>query len=144
MIRVLLDTNVVLDALLSRAPWNADAEAFFEANHRGQLEAHLTATALTDVFYVARRLTDRARAWRAVGTCLDQFFVLPVGVRELRAAASGSGDDFEDNLQIACAILAGLDAIVTRDPKGFAGSPVPVVTPAELLAQIPKGDDAGR
>jgi hypothetical protein len=38
--------------------------------------------------------------------------------------------------------IADLDAIVTRDPKGFAGSPVPVLSPAELLAQLPKGDPA--
>jgi hypothetical protein len=46
------------------------------------------------------------------------------------------GNDFEDNVQIACAVIAGLDAIVTRDPKGFAGSPVLVLTPAELLARL--------
>jgi predicted nucleic acid-binding protein len=142
MIRILLDTNVVLDALLSRTPWNAEAEAIFEANLNGRVAAHFTATSLTNVFYVARRLTDRARAWGAVGACLDQLYTLPVGARELRAAASGTGNDFEDNLLIACASHARLDAIVTRDPKGFSGSPFPVLSPAELLAQIPKDNDA--
>jgi hypothetical protein len=52
------------------------------------------------------------------------------------------GSDFEDNLQIACAVKAGLDAIVTRNPKDFADSPVPVLTPAELLALLPKPFDA--
>jgi hypothetical protein len=50
--------------------------------------------------------------------------------------------NFEDNLQVACAVLTRLDAIVTRDPRGFAGSPVPVLAPARLLAQIPKGGGA--
>jgi predicted nucleic acid-binding protein len=140
MSRILLDTNVVLDALLTRTPWNVDAEAIFKANRGGQIAAHMTANSLADVFYVARRLTDRPQAWRAIGTCLDQLYILSVGLRESRAAASGTGNDFEDNLQIACATLAGLDAIVTR--KDFAGSPIPVLTPAELLAQIAKGADA--
>jgi predicted nucleic acid-binding protein len=142
MIRVLLDTNVVLDALLSRTPWNAEADAIFEANRVGQIAAHLTATSLTDVFYVARRLSDRVRAWEAVGACLDQLYLLPVGLAELLAATAGAANDFEDNLQVACAVIARLDAIVTRDPRSFAGSPVPVLTPAELLAQISKGEDA--
>jgi hypothetical protein len=47
-----------------------------------------------------------------------------------------SGNDFEDNLQIACAILAGLDVIVTRDTKGFGEAPIPVLKPQDLLAQI--------
>lgn len=128
----------MLDALLSRTPWNTDAEALFRANVRGHVAAHFTATSLTDVFYVARRRTDRARAWKAIGTRLDPLCMLPVGARERRAAASVTGDDFEDNLQVACAVLARLDAIITRDPKGFVGSPITVLAPAELLAQIPK------
>jgi hypothetical protein len=46
------------------------------------------------------------------------------------------GGDFEDNLQIACAMAANLDAIVTRNPSDFAGSPLPVLTPAELLRHL--------
>ncbi len=53
-----------------------------------------------------------------------------------------TGADFEDNLQIACAVEARLDAIVTRDTKGFAGSPVPALSPAELLARIMRGDNS--
>jgi hypothetical protein len=38
-------------------------------------------------------------------------------------------------------VEAGLDAIVTRDPKGFVGSPIPVLSPDELLDRLAKGDD---
>jgi predicted nucleic acid-binding protein len=54
MKRILLDTNIVLDALLTRTPWNVDAEAIFKANLGGQVAAHITANSLTDIFYVAR------------------------------------------------------------------------------------------
>jgi predicted nucleic acid-binding protein len=136
MIRVLLDTNVVLDALLARAPWDVEATAIFEANRLDRVAASITASSLTDLFYVTRRLADRERAWSAVRVCLDQLAILPVSAAELQAAASGPGADLEDNLQIACASKHGLDAIITRDPKGFAGSPVPVLTPVELLARL--------
>lgn len=61
-----------------------------------------------------------------------------VGVdRELLTAADRrSGDDFEDNLQVECAIGSDLDAIDSRDPKGFDGSPIPVLSPSELIARI--------
>ena len=52
------------------------------------------------------------------------------------------GSDFEDNLHVACAVQARLDAIVTRNRKDFAGSPVPVLTPAELLALLARGPEA--
>jgi len=48
----------------------------------------------------------------------------------------------EDNLHIACAVEARLDAILTRNPKDFAGSPVLFLTPAELLARLPEAPDA--
>jgi hypothetical protein len=61
---------------------------------------------------------------------------VPVDRTALEMATALPGSDFEDNLHIACAAEARLDAIVTRNPKDFAGSPVPVLTPAELLALL--------
>jgi hypothetical protein len=49
-----------------------------------------------------------------------------------------AGSDLEDNVCLACAVNAHLDAIVTRNPKDFAASPIPVLTPTELLASLPK------
>jgi predicted nucleic acid-binding protein len=136
MIRILLDTNVVLDALLDRQPWIADARAIWQAHLNDQIAAHITATAVTDVFYVARRLAGSDQAWLAVRACLDQLYLISVGSSELQTAAALGGRDFEDSLQIACAAGAKLDAIVTRDPAGFADSPVEVVRPAELLSRL--------
>lgn len=136
MIRVLLDTNVVLDALLDREPWNTDARAIWQAHLGDQLAAHMMASAVTDIFYIARRHAGRDQAWVAVRACLDQLYLIPVGIGELQAAANFGGGDFEDNLQMACAARVGLDALVTRDPEGFAGSPVEVIEPAELLNRL--------
>lgn len=46
------------------------------------------------------------------------------------------GSDFEDNLLITTALLVGLDAIVTRDPRGFSGSPIAALSPAVILTKI--------
>ena len=81
MNRVLLDTNVILDALLERQPWAADARLIWAAHLEGRLAAHVTATSLTDIFYVARRCTGSLKAWQAVRICLDQLYVIPVGLR---------------------------------------------------------------
>ena len=143
MMRVLLDTNVVLDALLERAPWVAEARAIWEAHLAYRIAAHITATSLTDIFYVSRRSVGRVRAWLGIGACLDQLYILPVGLPLLQSAARFGDGDFEDHLQIVSAVAAGLDAIVTRDPKGFAGSPIPVLSPVELLARLPKDGPGG-
>ena len=83
MIRVLLDTNIVLDVLLDRQPWNSQAKAIWQAHLDNQIAAHVTATTITNVFYVARRHTSRAQAWRAIHACLDQLYLIAVGAAEL-------------------------------------------------------------
>jgi hypothetical protein len=62
--------------------------------------------------------------------------ILGVGRAEAESAALLKGGDFEDNQQIACAVAVGLEFIVTRDPRGFADSPVPVLEPAAFLAKV--------
>src|SRR5690242_8721350 len=54
--RVLLDTNVILDLMLERDPWRAEAEAIAEADVDGRLQAHACASSITDLFYISRKL----------------------------------------------------------------------------------------
>lgn len=136
MIHALLDTNVILDALLERSPWETDAGAIMQADLDGQFVAYVTATSLTDIFYVTRRQAGRERAWELVQATLNQLSIISVGGDELEAAVMLEGNDFEDNLQIACAMSLQLDFIVTRDSSGFTGSPMPVLTPQQLLSRL--------
>jgi predicted nucleic acid-binding protein len=136
MTRALFDTNVILDVLLDRHPWSADAKVLWQAHLNNQFAAHVTATSLTDIFYISRRHAGRDRAWLTIQACLDQLHVISVGFNELQVAATLGGSDFEDNLQIACAMAAQLDVIVTRDSSGFATSSIPVFTPQQMLAAL--------
>ena len=72
-------------------------------------------------------------------SCLQTFAILAVDGPLLQQADALPGTDFEDNLQLAAAAAIPLDAIVTRDPSGFAGSLVSVLTPADLLALLAQG-----
>ncbi len=134
--RVLLDTNILLDVLLDRAPFVADASAIWAACDAGTLIACIPASTLTDIFYIARRASDIATARIAIGLCLAAFQILPVDRQTLEQATTLPGDDFEDNVQIACATIAGLDAIVTRNGADYAGAPLAVLSPAELVARL--------
>ncbi len=52
--KILIDTNIVLDYLLEREPFLQDAEMLFQALDSGKLVGYVTATTLTDIFYIAR------------------------------------------------------------------------------------------
>lgn len=135
--KLLFDTNIVLDAFLFRQPWVQEAQKLWQANDDGLLTGYLTATTLTDIFYIAKRQHDIAKANTAVDTCLQAFEICPVNRQSLLLARTYPGNDFEDNLQIACAMLAGLDGIITRDPKGFQSTIIPIWTPEQTLSQLP-------
>ena len=142
LINVLIDINMLLDLFLAREPWLSDARSVWAAHHRRAIVGHIAAHGLTNLFYIARRIVGFEKAREAVSLCLRTFEVIPIGRAELEHADSLGGNDFEDNLVLACAVVEGLDAIVTRDPKGFVGSTIPVLSPAELLARLPRRDDA--
>ncbi len=135
-LRVLFDTNVVLDVLLKREPWLADGQILWQAVDEGHLLAYLPASAVTDIFYVARRLTDLGRARQAVQVCLDAFEIATIDRGILERAQALSGSDYEDNVQVACAELNELDAIVTRDPSDFEGSPIPIWSSGECRRRL--------
>ena len=133
---VLCDLNVMLDLFLNRSPWAADAAGVWQAHKDGLIRASISCAALPTLFYVMRRQANRERAFQAIDECLKALNVVSVHGTTATHARTLAGNDFEDNLQIACAIEAQLDAIVTRDPAGFAQSPVPALTPSELLQRL--------
>ncbi|MCB0060123.1 MAG: PIN domain-containing protein [Caldilineaceae bacterium] len=136
MRRILIDTNVLLDVLLSRDPWVTDAARLWAIIETGKVAGYVCASTFTDIFYVARRLTDLNRARMAVRLCLDTFEVCAIDKASLELAEQLPGRDFEDNLQLASATQYSLDAIVTRDADAFKGTLIPVVSPVDFLASI--------
>ncbi len=134
--RVLLDTNVVLDVLLRRGEWLDEAEVIWQASVDERLIACLTASSLTDIYYIGRRLVSASAARQAVRQCLDCLRLLLVDRDVLEQAYALPTVDFEDALQIAAAVRHGADAIVARDASGFADSPITVLSPIQLAAHL--------
>lgn len=134
--RILLDTNVVLDVLLNRQPFVADSRKVWQASDDGAFDACLAAFTIPTIFYICKRQGGAAAAARAVDICLEAFEVAALYRECVLAARRMPGGDFEDNLQIACAITDFMQGIVTRNPSDFAASPVRVYSPLELLTEM--------
>jgi predicted nucleic acid-binding protein len=136
--RVLLDINVVLDVLLDRRPWVAGAMELWQACDDDRATGYLSAISLPTIFYVVRKSAGIVKAREAIGVCLDAFEVCAVDGGVLKVAHAMTGPDFEDNVQIASAIAEGIDAIVSRDPKGLANDRIPVREAGEIVKLLPK------
>lgn len=137
-LRVLLDTNVALDWLLDRKPWSDEAQPLWEARDADQIACYMPASALTDVFYIARRQIGISGALGAVDRCLDGFEIIPVDKALLLQARTLPGSDFEDNVQIACAQVTSLDVIVTRNTPDFAYAGIPAIEPPAIARFLPQ------
>ncbi len=77
--KVVIDTNAVLDLLLVRAPFEAEAKQVWDALTEGRIMGYITASAFTDIFYIARKQTDKETARRIVQTCFGSLGICAVG-----------------------------------------------------------------
>lgn len=132
--RVLLDTNVVLDLLLDRDEHAANAELIFAAIEEGLHTGLLCATTLTTVHYLASKAVGKSGARRQLGQLMTLFEIAPVNRAVLEAALEGGFADFEDAVLCEAGRQARADALITRNARDFKKAAVPVFTPAQWLA----------
>jgi len=131
--KVLFDTNVMLDALLDRDPFASSAILLFAKVELGELQGYLCATTVTTTYYLAAKINGHESATEMVGKLLAIFDVAPVNRYVLEDALAQGSSDFEDAVLYASACLVGADAIVTRDQTGFRAAEMPILSPPELL-----------
>ena len=132
--KMLFDTNVVLDLLLDRRPFSRAAAGLFAAVEAGRCDGFLGATTVTTIDYLVSKALGPQAAREAVGNLLALMSVAAVDRKVLVAALESPAPDFEDAVIVEAAYQSGVDIIVTRDSKGFVQSSVTVVDPTEALA----------
>lgn len=134
---VLLDTNIVLDFFLEREPFFPLANQVFEVISTGQIVAFISASSATDIFYIARRQTRSINeARRILVATLNLLGICPVNRAILNDALESGLADFEDAVQIACAVSQRIDAIVTRNPRDFQTTAISIMTSSQLLDHL--------
>jgi predicted nucleic acid-binding protein len=137
--RALVDTNIVLDVLLDREPFVTDSLKVWTAADAGDFVACISAFSIPTIHYICQRAAGRARADQAVDVCLKAFEVCSLYRECIIAARRMGGGDFEDNLQVACAITDFVPVIVTRNLADFANRPIRALSPADFLKELGQG-----
>ena len=135
--RVMLDTNVVLDVLQERAGFVENAVAVFEMVESNAITGLLCATTITTLAYLAGKAVGKPQATRQIRQLLALFEIAPVTRAVVDGALKSRSPDFEDAVLAESALLAGADAIITRNLRDFAHSPVRAHTPVQWLAMHP-------
>jgi len=133
-VKILVDTNVVLDLLLDRSPFADSAAKIFSLVENSAVEAFLCATTVTTIDYLLTRSLPRDVAKKALFRLLELFEIAPVNRSVIEEALQCRMTDFEDAVLSHAANLVGATAIITRNTKDFRYSPVKALDPAEFLS----------
>jgi predicted nucleic-acid-binding protein len=132
--KILLDTNVIIDYLQQREGFFVPAEKILDLCKSGSVSAYVSSQSITDLFYILRKDYTTSDLRRMLSDICDMFVIIGVSAFEVkRALRNRTFDDFEDCIQAECALTAGIDFILTRNPGDYRASPIPAMSPDEFL-----------
>lgn len=134
--KILFDTNIVLDLMLDRKPFSENAAKLFSKVETGELTGFLGATTITTIHYLASKIVGKEKAQEEIQKLLMIFEIAPVNRLVLEDATKTELPDFEDAVLHEAGNHVGVNAIVTRDLKGFKGGKLPVYSPDEFLNEL--------
>ena len=132
--KVLFDTNIIMDEILAREPFCQDSRRVIEFCSENEVEVFLAVHTITNLFYLLRKNLPASDRRTVILNLFKTYSVVSIDTEKLvRALSNEDFKDFEDCLQVECAAAVQADYIITRDKNDFAESEIPCVTPAEFF-----------
>ena len=135
--KIMCDTNVIIDVLLEREPFEEDSYKILSLCEEHRLNGFVSASSITDIFYLVRKYTHSTQlAYKAIGKLLEIVKVCSVTNNDVLTAFQKKAKDFEDCLVATCAKSIHCDYIITRNKKDFEGFDISILTPTEFLQKF--------
>lgn len=131
--KILFDTNIILDVMLDRNPFSEPACQLLSIVERGDISGIICATTVTTIHYLSTKILGNKESQNKIKDLITLFEIASVNRTVIENALKSTFSDFEDSVIYQAANHAGAEAIVTRDPKGFKQSKLPIYSPLELL-----------
>jgi predicted nucleic acid-binding protein len=131
--RLLLDTNIILDIALKREPHFKDSATVFKKIDNKETHGFITATTITDIYYIAKREKGHQITIDFISNLIDIIDVIGVDREVIVEALESKLADFEDAVQSVSSQLNDIEYIITRNQKDFIHSEIKAVTPKEFL-----------
>lgn len=137
--KVLVDTNVIIDALTSREPWKESAETILLMAAECVVDLYITASSATDIYYLVRKyLHSTEQAKQIMSKLYSLVGIVPVTGSDCVDALASSITDYEDAVVERASRKAGMDYIVTRNGKDFQNGTVKTIFPDDFISLMEK------
>lgn len=134
--RVLIDTNILLDIMLERQPFVEPATRLLETARETNVVMYVTATTITDLYYVIRKAKGRDIAWKFVEDLMQLMEVAGVDKAVIKQALQSDLTDFEDAIQESAAKSQAIQVIVTRNEADFHDSELGIHNPESFVTSL--------
>lgn len=134
--KVLVDTNVILDVLCNRKEFVENSLRVFRLCEAQHITGYISALSIPNIVYIMRKELDPERIKEILHTLTMVFSVVELREGDLLKAAELPFNDYEDAIQSVCAARVRADYIVTRNRKDFVNSIIPAINPSDLLKQL--------
>ena len=132
--KLLIDTNIILDLLLGREPFLEDARNLAIGVINKEFDGFLAANTITDLHYIMlKSLHYEQRTRDALTNILSIFPLIDTTADDIKNALTNPMQDFEDAVLTESARREGIKYILTRNEKDFASSPIPAYSPGLFL-----------
>ena len=131
--KVLVDTNVVLDVLLKRSSFYHDSFKIFQFVDQERIYGCLSSSSITDIFYLLRKdRNNSGEVYQIMDELTALFSVVPVSETTISGALALRWKDFEDAVQFMAAKENDITYIVTRNKADYETQYIPCVSPTEF------------
>jgi predicted nucleic acid-binding protein len=134
-VKILIDTNVLLDIALNRKPFVEHAALLWRLAEQQEITVCLSNTSITDIFYIINKHAGQKKARGFIADILDAFKLADIDEEGFREALNSGMSDFEDAVQYVICTHNGCEALVTRNKFDFGDRPN-VLDPAEMIERI--------
>ncbi len=132
--KILIDTNVIIDALTSREPWRKSSEKIFIMAANNIVEMYITASAATDIYYLVRKHLKRTEAAkRGMGKLYSLAGILEVKEEDCMNALASSITDYEEAVVEQVARRSAMECIVTHNQKDYEAGLTKVFLPEDFI-----------
>lgn len=134
--KVLIDTNVILDVLYKRESFYKDSLNVWRLCETKQIEGYISTLTIPNIVYVLRKELDSEKTLEIIKTISLVFNIYELKEDILIDAAELKYDDYEDALQTITALKLKCEYIITRNIKDFKESKILAIKPCELIEQL--------
>ncbi len=136
MKKILIDTNVILDIALERQPFVEKSKEFFRLIVNQNIEAFLTATTITDIYYITQKVSGHNKTIGFLKSLTRFINIAGVDAVSILNALNSGMTDFEDAVQTETAKTNAISIVITRNKEDFEGSGLTVFNPNEYIALV--------